>query len=441
MTDTPNPMEDPSDIRIGDLLVEYKVITPLQLSRALIEQHQTGGRLGQILIKHQYATEEQIVHALSQMVFRRNLAAADNALVSANQSSSASRKKLNWIVSLGAFVLVLGVGLIGYFSLYDTSDDLLIVEASDAEQPSSTEIVPLAAKSTIQGNTNKDEGVKTNLLEQPESNLKHPNSQLSNESQATELAESQELSNTATQQPEELEDLSGSDSFEGLQNTFTEDIDTLTDDFNEMQSVPSNTLLSENASEDSSLDPYQEEPTESIAREDEVDSALAKDQQNTLALLMSGDDTSGDFTLSDSEESVTYVQEDKINEVDSVKANSELSMLNSAPSNALVGLRWNQSRRDMRIVFEAPISIKNSIKRVYLSDRLVRFTFDDFSVAPDIIWPEVGGNWLTGQSVEQHVDGFTWEIELGQPGTAKYHELLPSSIGGNYRFVIVVRHD
>ena len=53
-------------IKIGDLLVKAGVITDLQLRAALAEQGQWGGKLGDILVRMEFLTEEILVRALSK---------------------------------------------------------------------------------------------------------------------------------------------------------------------------------------------------------------------------------------------------------------------------------------------------------------------------------------------------------------------------------------
>jgi hypothetical protein len=53
-------------IRIGDLLVKAGVITDAQLKAALQEQGQWGGKLGDILVRMEFLTEEVLVRALSK---------------------------------------------------------------------------------------------------------------------------------------------------------------------------------------------------------------------------------------------------------------------------------------------------------------------------------------------------------------------------------------
>lgn len=50
---------------IGDLLVEQGIINRQQLDKAVMHQKETGGLLGEILIKFGYALEEDVAHALT----------------------------------------------------------------------------------------------------------------------------------------------------------------------------------------------------------------------------------------------------------------------------------------------------------------------------------------------------------------------------------------
>ena len=51
--------------RLGELLVEKKLITPQQLEEALRAQESRGGLLGQILVTLGYTTEEAVAQALT----------------------------------------------------------------------------------------------------------------------------------------------------------------------------------------------------------------------------------------------------------------------------------------------------------------------------------------------------------------------------------------
>src|SRR2546430_2220168 len=73
-------------IRIGDLLVKAGVITDLQLKAALAEQGQWGGKLGDILVRMEFVTEEVLVRALSKQT---GIPRADLANVEADQDALA----------------------------------------------------------------------------------------------------------------------------------------------------------------------------------------------------------------------------------------------------------------------------------------------------------------------------------------------------------------
>ncbi|RKZ92825.1 MAG: MSHA biogenesis protein MshE, partial [Gammaproteobacteria bacterium] len=55
-------------IRIGDLLVQHKLISEGQLNAALADQKTSGRKLGQVLIDNAYITEEQFLDFLSQQL-------------------------------------------------------------------------------------------------------------------------------------------------------------------------------------------------------------------------------------------------------------------------------------------------------------------------------------------------------------------------------------
>ena len=55
-------------IRIGDLLVQHKLISEGQLNAALADQKTSGRKLGQVLIDNAYITEEQFMDFLSQQL-------------------------------------------------------------------------------------------------------------------------------------------------------------------------------------------------------------------------------------------------------------------------------------------------------------------------------------------------------------------------------------
>ena len=55
-------------IRLGDLLIESKLISQAQLEQALADQKTSGQKLGKVLIDNGYVTEEQMLEMLSQQL-------------------------------------------------------------------------------------------------------------------------------------------------------------------------------------------------------------------------------------------------------------------------------------------------------------------------------------------------------------------------------------
>ncbi len=58
----------PKKIRIGDLLIEHKVISQDQLTTALADQKKTGRKLGRVLIENGYVTEDQMLDFLARQL-------------------------------------------------------------------------------------------------------------------------------------------------------------------------------------------------------------------------------------------------------------------------------------------------------------------------------------------------------------------------------------
>lgn len=55
-------------VRLGDLLIEHKLISQAQLEQALSDQKKSGQKLGKVLIGNGYLTEDQMLDALSQQL-------------------------------------------------------------------------------------------------------------------------------------------------------------------------------------------------------------------------------------------------------------------------------------------------------------------------------------------------------------------------------------
>ncbi len=61
-------MQPRKKIRIGDLLVEHKIISEAQLQQALAAQKQSGHKLGRVLVENGYISEEQLLEFLSRQL-------------------------------------------------------------------------------------------------------------------------------------------------------------------------------------------------------------------------------------------------------------------------------------------------------------------------------------------------------------------------------------
>ena len=63
-------MGRPEKIRLGEILVQQKLLTEAQLHSALEEQKRSGRRLGRVFIEQGFISEEQISRALARQLGR-----------------------------------------------------------------------------------------------------------------------------------------------------------------------------------------------------------------------------------------------------------------------------------------------------------------------------------------------------------------------------------
>ena len=61
-------MARPEKIRLGEILLQQKLMSDEQLQFALAEQKRTGRKLGRLFIENGYVTEEQISGALAKQL-------------------------------------------------------------------------------------------------------------------------------------------------------------------------------------------------------------------------------------------------------------------------------------------------------------------------------------------------------------------------------------
>ena len=61
-------MARPEKIRLGDLLVQQKLISQEQLAEALEKQKLSGRKLGRVLVENGFVTEEETSAAIAQQL-------------------------------------------------------------------------------------------------------------------------------------------------------------------------------------------------------------------------------------------------------------------------------------------------------------------------------------------------------------------------------------
>src|SRR4051794_12965038 len=61
-------MGRPEKIRLGEILVQQKLLSEEQLQFALSEQKRTGRKLGRVFVENSFVTEEQISGALAKQL-------------------------------------------------------------------------------------------------------------------------------------------------------------------------------------------------------------------------------------------------------------------------------------------------------------------------------------------------------------------------------------
>jgi hypothetical protein len=77
------PVARPEKIRLGEVLVQQKLLSQEQLALALEEQKRSGRKLGRVLVELGFVTEEQISEALARQL---------NIPTSTSSSTTCARK-------------------------------------------------------------------------------------------------------------------------------------------------------------------------------------------------------------------------------------------------------------------------------------------------------------------------------------------------------------
>src|SRR3954468_1891219 len=109
--------------RLGDLLVTEKVITPEQLSSALKAQKDQGGRLGSILVKLGYLSDEDVTNFLSRQygvpAINLNYFEIDAAVVKLVPYETAKRYQILPLSRVGASLTIAMVDPTNVFAMDD----------------------------------------------------------------------------------------------------------------------------------------------------------------------------------------------------------------------------------------------------------------------------------------------------------------------------------
>ena len=109
--------------RLGDLLVKEKVITKEQLEQALKAQRETGGRLGAILVKLNFLTDEDVTNFLSRQygvpAINLNYFEIDAAVVKLIPQETAKRYQILPLSRVGASLTIAMVDPTNVFAMDD----------------------------------------------------------------------------------------------------------------------------------------------------------------------------------------------------------------------------------------------------------------------------------------------------------------------------------
>lgn len=113
--------------KLGDLLVEQKIITYDQLMQAVLEKHKTGERLGKVLCRLQLISESQLLKILSIQYQLPLFSKLDIPKAQADCASLLPRKIMKWLLKQGVSpievnsrkkILIIGI--------YDPTNEVLL---------------------------------------------------------------------------------------------------------------------------------------------------------------------------------------------------------------------------------------------------------------------------------------------------------------------------
>src|SRR3954451_7616499 len=157
--------------RLGDLLVKEKVITSEQLKQALSDQKSNGGRLGAVLVKLGFLTDEDVTNFLSRQygVPAINLSyfEIDPAVVKLVPYETAKRYQVLPLSRVGASLTIAMVDPTNVFAM----DDVKFMTGFNIEPVVASESSILAGIEKSYGSTKEEdlEAVMQSMSEMNES--------------------------------------------------------------------------------------------------------------------------------------------------------------------------------------------------------------------------------------------------------------------------------
>src|SRR3954452_21523574 len=145
--------------RLGDLLVKEKVITKEQLDQALKAQRETGGRLGEIVVKLNFLTVEDVTNFLSLQycvpAINLNYFEIDAAVVKLIPQETAKRYQILPLSRVGASLTIAMVDPTNVFAM----DDIKFMTGFNIEPVVASETAIMEAIDKAYGASVSDENV------------------------------------------------------------------------------------------------------------------------------------------------------------------------------------------------------------------------------------------------------------------------------------------
>lgn len=85
--------------KLGDILLQERMIDPKDLEKALLEQEQTGESLGVILERNKHVSARQVIEALARQYHLSIVTAPAERILSKDKLDFLSSEDYNWMIS------------------------------------------------------------------------------------------------------------------------------------------------------------------------------------------------------------------------------------------------------------------------------------------------------------------------------------------------------